>query len=115
MTAARLAVRGVVSVRDLLLRLPRGYDDLRRATPLAALAEVDDGAVVLVRGTVKRLHVFPRRLLDVIVEEDGAALRARWFRVPGAMARSFPKGAEVALAGALRTAADGTRELVQPA
>ena len=38
-------------------------------------------------------------------------VRARWFRVPAAMARSFPKGSEVALAGAVRTATDGTREL----
>jgi ATP-dependent DNA helicase RecG len=113
-TAGRLAARGVLSVRDLLMRLPRGYDDLRRPTPLGALAGVPEGAVVLVCGTVKRLHVFPRRLLDVFVEEDGAALRARWFRVPGAMAKSFPKGAAIALAGAVRTAADGTREMIQP-
>ena len=96
------------------MRLPRAYDDLRRATPIASLPEVADGTVVLVRGRVRRLHVFPRRLLDVFVEEGDAVLRARWFRVPSAMAKSFPKGSEVALAGALRTATDGTRELCQP-
>ena len=96
------------------MRLPRGYDDLRRATPIAALPEVADGTVVLVRGRVRRLHVFPRRLLDVFVEEGDGVVRARWFRVPSAMAKSFPKGSEIALAGALRTATDGTRELVQP-
>jgi ATP-dependent DNA helicase RecG len=114
-TAGRLAERGVRTVRDLLMRLPRGYDDLRTATPLAALPGVGDGTVVLVRGTVKRVHVFPRRLLDVFLEDGGGqVVRARWFRVPGAMAKSFPKGSEIALAGALRTAADGTRELVSP-
>jgi ATP-dependent DNA helicase RecG len=96
------------------MRLPRGYDDLRRPTPIAALAEVPDGTVVLVRGKVRRLHVFPRRLLDVFVEEGESVVRARWFRVPSAMARSFPKGSQVAVAGALRTATDGTRELLQP-
>jgi ATP-dependent DNA helicase RecG len=113
-TAARLAERGVRTVRDLLMRLPRGYDDLRAATPIAALPGVADGAVVLVRGTVKRVHVFPRRLLDVFVEDAAAVVRARWFRVPGAMAKSFPRGGTVALAGAVRTASDGTRELVSP-
>jgi ATP-dependent DNA helicase RecG len=113
-TAARLGERGMWTVRDLLMRLPRGYDDLRAATPIAALAGVGDGAVVLVRGTVKRVHVFPRRLLDVFVEEGGEVVRARWFRVPGAMAKSFPRGSAVALAGALRTAGDGTRELISP-
>ncbi|HEY5088557.1 MAG TPA: hypothetical protein VIK30_01230, partial [Polyangia bacterium] len=115
MTSARLGARGVVTVRDLLLRLPRGYDDLRRPTPIGGLGSVGDGTVVLIVGTVKRVHVFPRRLLDVFVEGDGATVRARWFRAPAAMAKGFPKGSAVALAGPLRTAADGTRELVHPA
>ncbi len=114
MTVARLAARGIRTARDLLSRLPHGYDDLRRPTAIAALATVGDGAVVLIRGTVKRLHVFPRRMLDVFVEEDGATVRARWFRAPAAMAKAFPKGSVVALAGPLRTHADGTRELVHP-
>jgi ATP-dependent DNA helicase RecG len=113
-TAARLADHGIRTARDLLLGLPRGYDDLRRATSIAALPQIADGAVVLVQGTVKRVHVFPRRLLDVFVEGDGATVRARWFRAPGAMAKSFPKGSAIALAGPLRTARDGTRELVHP-
>jgi ATP-dependent DNA helicase RecG len=113
-TAARLRARGVETVRDLLLRLPRRYDDLRRATPIAALEAMPDGAVVLVRGAVRRVQVFPRRFLFVTVEQDGASVRAEWFRARGAMAKSFAKGTEVALAGPLRTAADGTRCLLHP-
>jgi ATP-dependent DNA helicase RecG len=94
-----------------VLQLPRGYDDLRRETPAGAIGSLADGTVVLVRGTVRRVHVFPRRLLDVTLE---GGLRARWFRAPGAMAKAYVKGSEVALAGPLRTAADGTRELVHP-
>jgi ATP-dependent DNA helicase RecG len=114
-TARRLAAHGLETVRDLLLRLPRGYDDLRRETPISALAEVPDGRVVLVRGVVRRVHVFPRRLLDVILEGDGASVRARWFRPAPGMSKGFAKGAEVALAGPLRTDGSGTRELVHPA
>ena len=113
-TAERLGERGVRTVRDLLMRLPRAYDDLRQATPIASLCDVADGTVVLVCGRVRRLHVFPRRLLDVFIEEGDGVVRARWFRVPSAMAKSFPKGSEVALAGALHTATDGTREMIQP-
>ncbi len=102
------------TARDLLLRLPRAYEDLRRVTPVAALAGVPDGTAVLVRGVVRRLHIFPRRLLDVVVDDEGATVRARWFRAPGGMARAFPKGGAVAVAGALHTARDGTRELLQP-
>ena len=99
------------------MRLPRGYDDLGRVTPIGALGDVADGTVVLVRGTVRRLHVFPRRLLDVIVEDaqgGTATVRGRWFRPHASMAKAFVKGSPVALAGALRTAADGTREMVHP-
>ncbi|HSS38965.1 MAG TPA: DEAD/DEAH box helicase, partial [Polyangia bacterium] len=102
------------TARDLLLRLPRAYEDLRGVTPVAALAGVPDGTAVLVRGVVRRLHIFPRRLLDVVVDDQGATVRARWFRAPGGMARAFPKGGAVAVAGALHTARDGTRELLQP-
>jgi ATP-dependent DNA helicase RecG len=113
-TAARLAARGIGTARDLLMRLPRGYDDLGRVTPIASLGAVADGEVVLVCGTVRRVHVFPRRLLDVIVEEDGASVRGRWFHAHASMAKAFVKGTRVALAGPLRTAADGTREMVHP-
>jgi ATP-dependent DNA helicase RecG len=113
-TAARLRALGIETVRDLLLRLPRRYDDLRRATSITALGEVADGTVVLVRGTVRRVHVFPRRLLDVTVEHGGAELRARWFRPPGTMAKSFVKGSPVALAGPVRTADGGVREILHP-
>ena len=113
-TARRLAAHGLETVRDLLLRVPRGYDDLRRETPLPAVADVPDGRVVLVRGIVRRVHVFPRRLLDVVLEADGASLRARWFRPAPGMSKGFVKGAEVALAGPLRTDGQGTRELVHP-
>jgi len=113
-TAKRLAAHGLETVRDLLWRVPRGYDDLRRETPLGELAGVPDGQVVLVRGVVRRVHVFPRRLLDVFLEAGGATLRARWFRPPPGMSKGFAKGAEVALAGPLRTDGEGARELVHP-
>jgi ATP-dependent DNA helicase RecG len=113
-TARRLAAAGLHTVRDLLLRAPRAYDDLRRVTPVDALGGVADGVTVLVTGTVRRVHVFPRRLLDVTVEQGGQTLRARWFRPMPGMSKGFAKGATVALAGPLHTATDGTRELVHP-
>jgi ATP-dependent DNA helicase RecG len=112
---ARLAARGLTTVSELLSHLPRAYDDLRRLTPIGELAAVEDGVVVVVRGTVVRTHIFPRRFLDVTLEETGAKVRARWFRAPAGMARSYPKGGTVALAGPLRTSEKGERELLHPA
>jgi ATP-dependent DNA helicase RecG len=113
-TAERLAARGLATVGDLLYHLPRAYDDLRRVTPIGALAGAAPGTVVLVRGTVERVRSFPHRFLDVVVGDGVASVRARWFRPPRGMARGFVKGAAVALAGPVRFADDGAAELVHP-
>ncbi|HET6147429.1 MAG TPA: ATP-dependent DNA helicase RecG [Polyangia bacterium] len=117
-TAERLRAHGLASVGDLLRHLPRTYDDLRRLTPIAALGSVAPGRTVLVRGTIARVRVFPHRLLDLFVDQDGARLRARWFRPPRGMEKGFIKGASVALAGPVRPIATGDPaggfELVQP-
>jgi ATP-dependent DNA helicase RecG len=119
-TAERLRARGLAKIADLLFHLPRGYDDLRRVTPIAALPALPPGTTVLVRGTVARVRIFPRRLLDVFVDEGGMTVRARWFRPPPGMQKSFTKGAPVVLAGPLRRIDDGADgaapafELVQP-
>jgi RecG-like helicase len=72
-TAARLAERGIATARDLLMRLPRGYDDLGRVTPSRALRASRTASVVLVRGTVRRCTSFRAGCSDVIVEEGGRA------------------------------------------
>jgi ATP-dependent DNA helicase RecG len=117
-TAERLRAHGLATISELLFHLPRGYDDLRRVTPIAALSAAPVGCAVLVRGTVARVRVFPRRLLDVFVEEGGAVLRARWFRPPRGMEKGFAKGLRVTLAGPLRrideTDPAGGFEIVQP-
>ncbi len=128
-TTARLVEHGLATVGDILGYVPRGYDDLRTVTPLGELPMKPDGAVVLVRGIVERINVFPGRFLAVHlrdvdqapaqVQTQGqppapARLTARWFRVPGGMARAFEKGKEVVLAGPLRLAAGGQPELLHP-
>jgi ATP-dependent DNA helicase RecG len=113
-TAARLAASGLSTVGELLGYLPRGYDDLRVTTPVAGLDAARVGQVVVVRGTVARVHIFPRRFMDVTIDDDGAALRARWFRPRAGMAKSFAKGATVVLAGPLRLTEEGKPELIHP-
>lgn len=113
-TTARLQAVGLNTVGEVLGFVPRAYDDLRHFTPLAALAALDEGAVVLVRGTVARVSVFPGRFLAVHLTDGGQTLVARWFRVPGGMGRSFEKGREVVLAGPLRFGTNGQPELSHP-
>src|ERR1017187_634594 len=113
-TAERMAARGLARVRDLLFFFPRAYEDYRRIYPLGELGELATGTSVVVRGKVVRVHKFFRRMLDVHIEEDGASLRARWFRPNAGMAKTFAKGACVALAGKLRRTEKGEAELVHP-
>src|SRR5262249_56309209 len=47
-------------------------------------------------------------------EEEGCSVRGGWVRSHASMAKSYAKGSSVALAGPVRTAADGTREMVHP-
>jgi ATP-dependent DNA helicase RecG len=113
-TAARMAERGLRSVRDLLAFLPLGYQDFRAIYPLSALASLPEGQSVVVRARVQQVRPFFRRLLDVYLEQDGVKLRARWFRPNAGMVKTYAKGNLVALAGNLRRTKDGAVELVHP-
>ena len=113
-TAARMAERGLRRVRDLLWFFPRGYEDYRRIYSLGELDGLVPGISVVVCGKVVGVHKFFRRMLDVTIEADGASLRARWFRPNAGMAKTFARGACVALAGKLRRTAAGEAELVHP-
>jgi ATP-dependent DNA helicase RecG len=113
-TAARLAVRGLVSVRDLLFFFPRAYEDYRRRYSLAELGPLAVGTSVVVCGKIARVNKFLRRILDVYLDENGSRLRARWFRPNAGLAKRFEKGASVALAGKLRRSETGEAELIHP-
>lgn len=114
MTAERLAGHGLLCVRDLLYFLPRTYQDFRRQYHLAELDTSAPGTPVVVRGTVVRVHKFFRRMLDVVIEQDGARLLARWFRPNAGMAKTYAKGTHVVLAGELRKDDEGECQLVHP-
>lgn len=114
MTAARLAARGLVRASDLLTFFPRSYQDFRRVYALAEIAALPSGTPVVIRGTVVRVHAFFRRMLDVILEQDGACLRARWFRPNAGLRKTYAKGTTVTLAGELRRSAEGESQLIHP-
>jgi ATP-dependent DNA helicase RecG len=113
-TAARLDSYGISTVRDLACFFPRAYDDYRRIYGLGELWGLAVGTPVVVTGTVVRVHKFFRRVLDVIIEQDGAVLRARWFRPNAGMSKTYAKGARVALAGHLRRSEEGEHQLIHP-
>lgn len=103
-TASRLASRGLSSPLELLYWLPRRYDDRRSATPIRELAP---GVRAVVRGTVAEVRVFGprwRRMMEVVVEEDGGArISATWFTNRRPRPESFVVGTEIAIAGLVST------------
>ncbi len=128
--AANLAERGLETVEDLLWCLPRRYDDVRDAVPLAALAQLEDGQRATFRAKVASARmIFARgrrwaevRLDEVDLSAPGFALGApnvptsalvRWFNVWAGIDKRMPPGSDVTLSGAVRRR-NGRLEFANP-
>ncbi len=75
---------GLKTVRDLLLWLPRRYDDLRRVHALATLPFVEPGDVVSARARVVSIQAgrTARRHVQVVtarLEDESGTAEAQWF------------------------------------
>jgi len=102
--AALLARLGIRTVRDLLLHLPRRYEDRRHPTPLALLREgVAQAAIV----RIERVQLLRTRrgipiVRAAVVDATGAAL-AIWFHQPY-LATTLARGQQVSLYGRVERA-----------
>ncbi|HEY3807920.1 MAG TPA: ATP-dependent DNA helicase RecG [Kofleriaceae bacterium] len=118
--AQRLAEAGLETVEDLLWCLPRRYDDVRDAVPLARLAELADGTrVTFVANVATSRMVFARgrrwaevRLGAVDLAAPASAI-VRWFNVWAGIEKRMPAGSQVTLSGVVRTRG-GRLELANP-
>jgi ATP-dependent DNA helicase RecG len=118
--AAGLAERGLTTVEDLLWMVPRRYDDVRDARPLAEVATMAEGerATFVARVTSARM-IFARgrrwaevRLANLDDSAPASAL-VRWFNVFAGIDKRMPPGCQVALSGVVRMRA-GRLELANP-
>jgi ATP-dependent DNA helicase RecG len=96
----RLARLGVVTVADLLLHLPRRYEDTRELVPLR---ELRAGSVQTSRVRVRdvRARHSPQRrmqLVEATLEDGGALVGAIWFNQPY-IANQLSPGMEVLVSG----------------
>lgn len=112
---------GLATVGDLLLHLPRSYQDRRFRTPVCRLL-ADPGSVasrrVTLRGRLIRLRVIRtrRRGLTLVrgrLDDGTGVLPVIWFNRPW-LARQIPDGAEVLVHGEVREARGGGPELLNP-
>lgn len=99
--AGALARLDIHTVRDLLLHLPREYEDRRYARSVADL-KVDQPAVVC--GTIAHVSFRPTRsarrgILQVQVDDETGTVALVWFNVTPGWQKSFPEGKTISAYG----------------
>ena len=112
--AEKLAARGLLSLQDLWLHLPRQYEDRTALTPIRNL---QPGAAAQVEGTVAavdRGFRYRPMLRVAIVDDSRATLVLRFFHFRAAQVAQFAPGTRVRCYGTPRPGQHGL-EMVHPA
>jgi ATP-dependent DNA helicase RecG len=98
--ASLLGSRGIRTVGDLLLHIPKAYQDRANFVPLAALKVGQDAAV---HAKVYRSRVIQTRtrgrILEVVLTDGSSFAFAKWFHGAYLQTRDFSAGKEVILFG----------------
>ena len=96
--AAQLAQLNINRIFDLLLHLPRDYEDRSR---LVAIADVEHGQAALITGRV--VHVDTKRNgMTVIVDDDTGTISLRFFKVYRGLAQTMSVGTRLQLFGEVK-------------
>ncbi len=100
-TAERYADKGMVTVEDALLFLPRRFED--RST-IRLISDLRDGETATVRGNVLSLTVRPtgrgKRVFELVVADGTGRLSCKWFRFKqSAMESKHRRGQQVMVSG----------------
>ncbi len=90
---------GILTLRDLIVHLPRRHEDRRT---FRTIAQLNPGEKVTVRGRVAGASIFRAKtgtvILQVVVKDASGTLTALWFNQPY-MRRWFPIGQDLILYG----------------
>src|SRR5262245_21154610 len=98
--ASLLNSRGVRTVEDLLLHIPKSYQDRAHFRPLSSLNAGQDAAVHARVYKSRLIQTRTRgRILDVILTDGTSFAHAKWFHGGYLQTRDFSAGREVVLFG----------------
>jgi ATP-dependent DNA helicase RecG len=114
--AEKLAERGFACVEDLLWFMPRRYDDVRDARPLAEVHAMADGERATFQATVassRMVFARGRRWGEVRLGEGKTGALVRWFNIFAGIDKRMPPGARVVLSGKVNRR-NGRLELANP-
>jgi ATP-dependent DNA helicase RecG len=94
-----LAARGIRTVQDLLLRIPKSYQDRTHFIPLRSLTAGQDAAIDAKVYRSRLLQTRTRgRILDVVLTDGTSFVHAKWFHA-AYQSRVFSAGKRVVLFG----------------
>lgn len=111
--AEKLAARGLLTLQDLWLQLPRGYEDRTRIVPIR---ELQPGTAAQVEGVVEAVEkgFRYRPMLKVAIGDDShATLVLRFFHFRAAQVAQFRPGTRLRCYGTPRLGPQGL-EIVHP-
>ena len=101
--AEQLAQLNIKRVFDLLLHLPRDYEDRSR---LVSIADAEHGQSVLITGRV--VHVDTKRSgMTVVVDDDTGTISLRFFKVYRGLAQTMSLGTQLQLFGEVKVSRYG--------
>lgn len=101
--AEQLAQLNIKRIFDLLLHLPRDYEDRSR---LVSIAEVAHGQSALITGRV--VHVDTKRSgMTVVVDDDTGTISLRFFKVYRGLAQTMSLGTQLQLFGEVKVSRYG--------
>ena len=110
--AARLEAKGLRTVGDLLLNLPRRYED-RRTPRTVAQAPIGERSVIAGRIVKAQEAHGRRRRLEVLVRDDaGGTLVCIWFHYRPSFLQRFPFLAHVLVSGEVREGYRGSGKVM---
>src|SRR5690606_39117964 len=111
--AQKLAARGMATLQDLWLQLPRQYEDRTRLTPVRGLQAGVAAQVEGVVEAVERSFRYRPMLRVAIGDDSSATLVLRFFHFRAAQVAQFAPGARVRCYGTPRLGQHGL-EIVHP-
>jgi len=111
--AQKLAARGMATLQDLWLQLPRQYEDRTRLTPIRGLQAGVAAQVEGVVEAVERSFRYRPMLRVAIGDDSSATLVLRFFHFRAAQVAQFAPGARVRCYGTPRPGQHGL-EIVHP-
>ncbi|MDQ2702869.1 MAG: ATP-dependent DNA helicase RecG [Pseudomonadota bacterium] len=111
--AEKLAARGLLSLQDLWLHLPRQYEDRTSLTPIRDLKPGADAQVEGIVAAVDRGFRYRPMLRVAIVDDSRATLVMRFFHFRAAQVAQFAPGTRVRCYGTPRPGQHGL-EIVHP-